>query len=569
MMRKCGCHDDAQKIEENCFYSAMDDPRDAPNPHPEWKWPRHFGGILVQTPSKWGGHDEIPFKLVLDGRGYMLQFFEASDSSRGCGTGGCGDSRMCGGAGPRLVAQVNLDKTNIHTDVVTVGGGFGLFTTEKSILDLETDKGCIRMSFRAEEDMAMWWKAIAHTQHLARLIYFERTGNMSFNSKRGSTKLDPKESEVVEDLDEASMGFIGRSYEAIVGLVIRPPRAEYSMQQLGPTEFSFLGEVYSRQDFAVTNNRGMRLECSQWAGRGAPGPTLVYLHGNASCRLEALGVLSLCLSLGISLVAVDTGGSGMSEGNYVSLGYHEAQDAIAVIDFLRLQFKITDIGIMGRSMGAASSLLYASQYDPEIKCVIADSSFASLYRLFYDMVAKQAGGLAGIVTDVATNRIAATVQYRAKFDVYEDDPIEKVRTALAPAFLIHGKEDTLISPTHSDEIQKAYRGECEVHHPVGGHNSERPTWVYTKLSLFLSKNLANGRQPKVDLTAITIPDSLPLSAPQNPATYPPWAFTQDQRTGRVVIGNLGKGNVGAFRSGMTAERQAEAERKIGGMLGGR
>lgn len=64
---------------------------------------------MVLTPSRWGGHDEIPFMLKLDGRGYMLQFYEAYDASRGCGMPD--PSRMCGTPGPKLVGQVRINRS--------------------------------------------------------------------------------------------------------------------------------------------------------------------------------------------------------------------------------------------------------------------------------------------------------------------------------------------------------------------------------------------------------------------------------------------------------------------------
>ena len=54
-------------------------------------------------------------------------------------------------------------------------------------------------------------------------------------------------------------------------------------------------------------------------------PCMIYMHGNASCRLEALPQLSLCLSLGVTLCALDFAGSGLSDGEYVSLGCFEVR----------------------------------------------------------------------------------------------------------------------------------------------------------------------------------------------------------------------------------------------------
>lgn len=50
------------------------------------------------------------------------------------------------------------------------------------------------------------------------------------------------------------------------------------------------------------------------------------MHGNSSARVEAIPQLSLALSLGATLVAFDFAGSGLSGGEYVSLGYYERDD---------------------------------------------------------------------------------------------------------------------------------------------------------------------------------------------------------------------------------------------------
>jgi alpha/beta superfamily hydrolase len=48
--------------------------------------------------------------------------------------------------------------------------------------------------------------------------------------------------------------------------------------------------------------------------------------------------------MNISVVCFDFAGSGLSEGEYVSLGYYEKEDLIAVVDHLRSNNNTTRIG---------------------------------------------------------------------------------------------------------------------------------------------------------------------------------------------------------------------------------
>jgi len=80
-------------------------------------------------------------------------------------------------------------------------------------------------------------------------------------------------------------------YDELVKAIIRPPRAEYEMDELGPERFEFAGVSFERQDLQLRNGRGLALQSSMWRRRVSPEggtPCVIYLHGNASCRAEAL-----------------------------------------------------------------------------------------------------------------------------------------------------------------------------------------------------------------------------------------------------------------------------------------
>ena len=52
-------------------------------------------------------------------------------------------------------------------------------------------------------------------------------------------------------------------------------------------------------------------------------PCVVYCHGNSGCRIDSIAYIEQFASRGIALFAFDFLGSGISDGEYVSLGYHE------------------------------------------------------------------------------------------------------------------------------------------------------------------------------------------------------------------------------------------------------
>lgn len=147
------------------------------------------------------------------------------------------------------------------------------------------------------------------------------TTSAHIKKKRDPSQEDPKKMGYIQ---MAKMG-----YQELVNAIIRPPRAVYKEEALGPPAFYFCSKRFTRTDFALKTKRGLNLQCSHWepVERSSDRiPVVIYMHGNSSARVEVLPQLSYLLSLGLAVFAFDFAGSGKSDGEYVSLGYYERED---------------------------------------------------------------------------------------------------------------------------------------------------------------------------------------------------------------------------------------------------
>merc|ERR1711988_2034315 len=242
-------------------------------------------------------------------------------------------------------------------------------------------------------------------------------------------------------------------YGELVNAIIRPPRAEYEIADLGPTEFTLGGKSFSRSDIEIVGSRDLKLQCSWWALSGPdeptdPVPCVIFMHGNSSCRCEALNVLTVLLSTGVSVLAFDFAGSGMSEGEYVSLGFYERDDLAAVVNYLRESGKVSTLGLWGRSMGAATALLHGDR-DPSIAGMVVDSSFSELETLARELVdvARQQGyTIPGFVVSSALSMIKGSVRSKANFEVKDLVPIQHADSCFIPALFAHAEGDEFILP---------------------------------------------------------------------------------------------------------------------------
>ncbi|GAB9474871.1 hypothetical protein Gpo141_00011986 [Globisporangium polare] len=186
--------------------------------------------------------------------------------------------------------------------------------------------------------------------------------------------------------------FVKKSYDSVIQMVIRPARATYATDALGPHEFrvptscedlhlsghdtsstssmssptaSNDGALYvRREDFHVLNDRELKVLCSHWrlyATRESKSPMvtpcLVYLHSNLGSRVDALRVRDLALQRGFSVLAFDFSGSGLSDGIFVTMGWNEAKDLHAVLQRLEGDASVQEICIFAHSMGTFPAIV--------------------------------------------------------------------------------------------------------------------------------------------------------------------------------------------------------------------
>ena len=81
-------------------------------------------------------------------------------------------------------------------------------------------------------------------------------------------------------------------------------------------------------------------------------------------------------------------GSGISEGDYVTLWANEVEDLSCLVDFIRSGNHTTTLALWGRSMGAVTALLY-SERDPSVAGLVLDSPFSKLTDLMRELAREQ------------------------------------------------------------------------------------------------------------------------------------------------------------------------------------
>jgi len=254
-------------------------------------------------------------------------------------------------------------------------------------------------------------------------------------------------------------------------IAIRPPKI------ISDFEPGLFGLKYESVSFRTID--GLRL-AGWFIPRigGESDKTIIFLHGYPADKGDILPAMSF-LAEDYNLFLFDFRYMGQSEGRISTLGDRERLDLLAAIEYLKTR-ELSEFGLWGFSMGAAVALMTASDV-PEIKAVVADSSYAELslmarelYRLpFLDV---WFGRLTGLWA-----RIFLGVNIR------DISPAGLASELSVPTLIIHSKADEVI-PFAQALIIKAelqdnphvefWFREIDPHGSLTGQYEEKIRWFF-------------------------------------------------------------------------------------------
>lgn len=271
--------------------------------------------------------------------------------------------------------------------------------------------------------------------------------------------------------------------------LIRPKRYQYDESSLKHTyNLDYYG-IVERIPTEFRNKRNQKIIGSlyktQKYARGHP--CIIYLHGNSASQLEGRFLVQLFVPVGISVFCFDFSGSGDSDGEYVSLGFHEKDDLSAAIEFLRTNYKIHKIALWGRSMGAATAIFGLAEH-PEISAAVLDSPFAVLKDVIFSIASHYHVGL--FLTDSTMEAMDKAANELAHFHIDDVNPIDHITDCYSPVFIIHASQDYTIPMEQSKHIFDEYKTDLKVYRIIDGdHYSKRPPEVLKEATKFVCETL--------------------------------------------------------------------------------
>ncbi len=203
---------------------------------------------------------------------------------------------------------------------------------------------------------------------------------------------------------------------------------------------------------------------------------VAIFHGYGGEKSSMLDKAAIFDSLGYDVLLVDFMGSGGSEGNTTSIGFHEAEQVETACEFLA-QKDYPNIYLHGTSMGAAAIMKAMQDYQLKVSGLILECPFNTMYETVgarFDQMDLPRFPMAGLLV------FWGGVQNN--FWAFAHNPETYAASITAPVLLISGGQDKNVSLGATQSIYQNLQGPKQlIIYPLAGHENYlkqyRDAWI--------------------------------------------------------------------------------------------
>ena len=201
-------------------------------------------------------------------------------------------------------------------------------------------------------------------------------------------------------------------------------------------------------DAAPADNLGpaaksLRVDCANGVELGAwycAGPTqcplVILFHGYGCEKSSTLPEAKAFLKLGCAVLLVDFRGSGGSSESYTTIGFVEAEDVAAAVQYAHAHLPHRQIILYGHSMGAAAILRSVHCCGVSPDAIIVEAVFDKMLNTVRHRFAAM-----GVPAFPSAQLLVFWGGYQAGFNGFDHNPVRDAGSVACPILFLHGTND--------------------------------------------------------------------------------------------------------------------------------
>lgn len=247
-------------------------------------------------------------------------------------------------------------------------------------------------------------------------------------------------------------------------------------------------ETIETKQWQMTSRDGLSLWAEFYPSNTDSHVYVLGVHGYTVDHRDIAPAILPFAQKGWNVVTPDQRGRGNSEGEYLSMGWLEKDDAVDWVKEIVAYDAQAQIILYGESMGGATVMMASGEELPaNVIATVEDCGYTSAYAMFQNQL-KERFQLPEFPFLPAANIVG---QLRAGFSFYDASAIDQLKKATLPILFIHGGADDYVPTAMGLELYEAYAHEKELLIIDGaGHGASTdvdPKTYYDSVFSFLSK----------------------------------------------------------------------------------
>ncbi|WP_304406586.1 alpha/beta hydrolase, partial [uncultured Clostridium sp.] len=264
-----------------------------------------------------------------------------------------------------------------------------------------------------------------------------------------------------------SLGFIGNYFynlalnpntpkDIVFGT---PEEAEATSGQVLDSDVAWLLNDSNYTDEYITSYDKLKLHSYKVTNQNNTNKWVIAVHGYTSEGINMSTYAKHYYDDGYNILIPDLRAHGLSEGNYIGMGWDDRLDIIEWINYILNENPNAEIILHGVSMGAATVLMTSGEEIPSnVKAIVADCGYTSVW----DEFAYQLDDLFSLPEFPILNVSSMVAKIRAGYFLGEASSIDQVKNSKTPILYIHGDKDDFVPYYMMEELYNATSSEKEM-----------------------------------------------------------------------------------------------------------
>lgn len=216
---------------------------------------------------------------------------------------------------------------------------------------------------------------------------------------------------------------------------------------------------------------GTELEAWHVPAANSRGLVLLF-HGYVACKCTLLDQAKIYHDLGYDVFLVDFRGSGGSSGYDTTIGYDEADDVAAAMEYAQKRFAPSRIILAGQSMGAAAILRAVDLHSLHPDALVLECPFDQLFT-----TVQHRFDIMDVPSFPAANLLMFWGSVQQHHWAFKVKPVDSAKKVQCPTLLMNALDDPFVRPPEAKAIYANLQGpKRDAWFPKVGHDAFLPKY---------------------------------------------------------------------------------------------